>query len=94
MQKLVKTQAKEITALKRKEQLWKGKEKVVEEDPVQGVEKQPQQGKGNLENDHQNPANNGITTTWILKMWRSSWRLGLADGKKESRIKILRPHPR
>jgi hypothetical protein len=34
LQKLVQTQAKEIVTLKKKEQRLKGKEKVVEDDPV------------------------------------------------------------
>jgi hypothetical protein len=42
LQKLVQIQAKEIVTLKKKEQLRKGKEKVVEEDLTQGAVKQPQ----------------------------------------------------
>jgi hypothetical protein len=45
----VQAQAKEITTLKKREQVRKGKEKVVEEDPIQDVKKQPQRDKGNGE---------------------------------------------
>jgi hypothetical protein len=41
LHKLVKTQAKKIVALKRNEQLRKGKEKVVEEDPCTWLTKGP-----------------------------------------------------
>jgi hypothetical protein len=51
LQKLVHTQAKEIAALNKKEQQRKGKEKVVEDDPAHGVEKQSQQATRNLGNN-------------------------------------------
>ena len=41
LQKLVQAQAKEIATLKKKEQVRKGKEKVVEDDPIYEIEKQP-----------------------------------------------------
>ena len=41
LQKLVQVQAKEIETLKKREQVRKGKEKVVEAGPVQEVQKQP-----------------------------------------------------
>jgi hypothetical protein len=57
----VQAQAKEIETLKKREQVRQGKAKVVEEGPIQEVEKQPQRSVRNCgDGQPNNPDNPGI----------------------------------